>query len=63
MRVWLRHQNVDHRIFADDALWVGTDPDFTEIPDTTLATAWHQASDRQFYKCLVGRAEVNFILR
>ena len=63
LRVWLRHQNVDQRIFADDALWVGTDPDFSVIPDAVLATVWHKAPDRQFYKCLVGRAEVNFILR
>ncbi|KAF9651680.1 hypothetical protein BDM02DRAFT_3110107 [Thelephora ganbajun] len=61
LRVWLRHQSVDQRIFADDALWVGTNPDFAAIPDAILATTWHQASDRQFYKCLVGRAEVNFI--
>lgn len=62
LRVWLHHQNVDQRIFADDALWVGTNPNFAAIPGATLATAWYQAPDRQHYKCLVGRAEVNFIL-
>jgi hypothetical protein len=38
LRVWLRHQFVDQRIFADDALWVGTDPDFAAIPDAIYAT-------------------------
>jgi hypothetical protein len=63
LRVWLRNQFVDQRIFADDALWVGTDPDFAAIPDAIYAGSWYQAPDRQLYKCLVGRAEVNFILR
>ncbi|KAF9782249.1 hypothetical protein BJ322DRAFT_206150 [Thelephora terrestris] len=62
LRVWLRHQNVDQRIFADDALWVGTNPNFAAIPDAIIATAWYQAPDRQVYRCLVGRAEVTFIL-
>jgi hypothetical protein len=62
LRVWLRHQNVDQRIFADDALWVGTNPNFSAIPDAILATAWYQAPDRQLYKCHVGRAEVSFTL-
>jgi len=63
LRVWLRHQSVDQRIFADDALWVGTDLDFAVIPDAIHAGPWYRAPDRQFYKCLVGRAEVNFVLR
>ena len=41
---------------------MGTDPDFSVIPDAVQATPWCEAPDRQFYKCLVGRAEVNFIL-
>jgi len=63
LRVWLRHRNVDQRVFADDALWVGTNPNFAAIPGAIVATAWHQAPERQLYKCLVGRAEVTFILR
>ena len=63
LRVWLRHQNIDQRIFADDALWVGTNPNFAAIPGASIATNWYQAPERQLYKCLVGRAEVFFILR
>lgn len=63
LRVWLRHRSVDQRIFADDALWVGTNPNFAEIPDATAGMAWHQAPDRQVYRCIIGRAEVAFILR
>lgn len=63
LRVWLRHQNIHQRIFADDALWVGTNPNFAAIPDATTAMAWFQAPDRQVYRCVVGRAEVAFTLR
>ena len=63
LRVWLRHQNVNQRIFTDGALCVGTNPNFSVIPDAVLATVWHKAPDQQFYKCLVGHAEVNFVLQ
>jgi hypothetical protein len=63
LRVWLHHQTIDQRIFADDALWVGTNPNFASIPDAIAATPWYQGLDRQHYRCLVGRAEVTFTMR
>ena len=36
-RVWLRVNFVDHRIFGDDELWVGKDPDFSSIADASFA--------------------------
>ena len=61
--VLLPHQNIDQQTFAEDALWIGTNPDFSTIPDSNCAAPWYQASDRQFYKCLVGsdlRPQVTF---
>jgi len=63
LRVWLRHEDIDHRIFAEDAIWIATDPDFDAIPDASFAHAMHVMPDRAYYEGLVGEARVQFIVK
>jgi hypothetical protein len=63
MRVWLRVNGVDHRIFGQDELWMGKDLDFTAIPDISLARLREATSDGLLYNAVVGRARVQFIVR
>ncbi|KAF7352243.1 hypothetical protein MVEN_01187700 [Mycena venus] len=69
LRVWLRANGVDHRIFGEDELWVGADPDFGAVenasfaclrPGSAGATA---APDAQVFDAVVGRARVQFVIR
>ncbi|KAJ4479022.1 hypothetical protein J3R30DRAFT_2705992 [Lentinula aciculospora] len=62
-RVWLRANSVDHRIFGDDELWVGKDPDFSSIPDASFARLKTVNANSQLYDGVVGRARVQFIAR
>ncbi|KIK64842.1 hypothetical protein GYMLUDRAFT_160769 [Collybiopsis luxurians FD-317 M1] len=62
-RVWLRVNFVDHRIFGDDELWVGKDPDFSAITDASFARLKTLNSNAQIYDGVVGRARVQFIIR
>jgi len=62
-RVWLRVNFVDHRIFGDDELWVGKDPDFSSIVDASFARLKSADGNSQLYDGVVGRARVQFIAR
>lgn len=62
-RVWLRVNFVDHRIFGDDELWVGKDPDFSSITDASFARLKSTTPHSQLYDGVVGRARVQFIAR
>ncbi|KAL0580503.1 hypothetical protein V5O48_001490 [Marasmius crinis-equi] len=49
-RVWLRVNGVDHRLFGDDELWVGKDPDFSSITDASYARLKWQHIGEGLYK-------------
>ncbi|KAJ7682045.1 hypothetical protein DFH06DRAFT_1264887 [Mycena polygramma] len=68
LRVWLRANGMDHRIFGEDELWLGADLDFGEVenasfaaPRTVNTTA--PLPDVQVYDAVVGRARVQFVIR
>ncbi|KAJ6515261.1 hypothetical protein C8R45DRAFT_1086481 [Mycena sanguinolenta] len=66
LRVWLRANGVDHRIFGEDELWVGADPDFGTVENASFAClrpASVADSDAQVYDAIVGRARVQFVIR
>lgn len=55
--------SVDHRLFGDDEVWIGKDPDFNSIGDASFARIKEQQSCEQVYNAYVGRALVSFIVR
>ncbi|KAF9567434.1 hypothetical protein CPC08DRAFT_681331 [Agrocybe pediades] len=64
VRVWLRVNFVDHRLFGEDELWVAKDPDFNSIGDASFARLRNSDnSTEQTYHAYVGRALVTFIIR
>ncbi|KAI6018313.1 hypothetical protein EDC04DRAFT_2576497 [Pisolithus marmoratus] len=63
LRVWLRSGGIDHRIFGDNDLWVGRDPDFRSIADASFAILRNATQDMLIYQAIVGRAHVSFIVR
>ncbi|TFK71995.1 hypothetical protein BDN72DRAFT_764004 [Pluteus cervinus] len=63
LRVWLRANNVDHRLFGEDGIWIGKDPDFSTIRDASFARLKSVDADKQIYHGLVGKALVNFVVR
>ncbi|KIJ69784.1 hypothetical protein HYDPIDRAFT_77734 [Hydnomerulius pinastri MD-312] len=63
LRVWLRTAGIDHRIFGDNDLWVGKDPDFRSIGDASFAILRNATQDMLIYQAVVGRAHVSFIVR
>ncbi|KAF8165691.1 hypothetical protein B0H34DRAFT_649658 [Crassisporium funariophilum] len=63
LRVWLRVNGVDHRLFGDDELWVAKDPDFNSIGDASFARLKSVDAGEQVYHAYVGRALVTFIVR
>ncbi|KAF5371214.1 hypothetical protein D9758_004117 [Tetrapyrgos nigripes] len=62
-RVWLRTNQVDHRLFGDDELWIAKDPDFSCITDASFARLRNVSTTSQTYEAIVGRAKINFIVR
>lgn len=54
---------IDHRIFGEDELWVGRDPDFNSIADASFARMMGMEADRQVYNIYVGKALVTFIVK
>jgi hypothetical protein len=67
LRVWLRVNSVDHRLFGEDEVWVGKDPDFNAIGDASFARLKHQngssgngGEGEMVYQLYVGRAPVSF---
>lgn len=63
LRVWLRVNSVDHRLFGEDELWVGKDPDFNAIGDASFARLKTAVVGEQIYNAYVGRALVTFTMR
>ncbi|KAH7916226.1 hypothetical protein BJ138DRAFT_996226 [Hygrophoropsis aurantiaca] len=63
LRVWLKTGDIDHRLFADNDLWIGRDPDFRAIGDASFAILRNATQDMLIYQAVVGRAHVSFILR
>jgi len=63
LRIWLRVNFVDHRLFGDDELWIAKDPDFSSIGDASFARVKNQTNGEQAYNAYVGRALVTFIVR
>ncbi|KAJ7461979.1 hypothetical protein FB451DRAFT_1404473 [Mycena latifolia] len=63
MRVWLRVNGIDHRVFGEDELWVGKDLDFGAIENASLARLKTVMPDGVVYEAVVGRARVQFIIR
>ena len=63
LRVWLRVNGVDHRIFGEDELWVGRDPDFNSITEASFARLKAAEGDRQLYNAYVGKALVTFVVK
>ncbi len=62
-RVWLRVNDVDHRLFGQDDLWIAKDPDFASIADASIARMKRNQSSSQVYESTVGKARVQFIVR
>ncbi|PPQ67596.1 hypothetical protein CVT25_012090 [Psilocybe cyanescens] len=63
IRVWLRVNFVDHRLFGDDDLWIAKDPDFNSIGDASFARMKSDEAGQQIYNTYVGRALVTFIIK
>ncbi len=63
LRVWLRVNGVDHRIFGEDELWVGRDPDFNSIAEASFARLKAAEGDKQLYNAYVGKALVTFVVK
>ena len=63
LRVWLRVNGIDHRLFGEDDLWVGKDPDFHSIADASFARMKSAGNGEQVYNAYVGKALVTFIVR
>ncbi|KAF8645516.1 hypothetical protein AX16_007800 [Volvariella volvacea WC 439] len=63
VRIWLRSNGIDHRIFGMDALWIGKDPDFNALKDASFARLKNVESNKQIYHGFVGKALVNYIVR
>ncbi|KAK0190488.1 hypothetical protein F5146DRAFT_556477 [Armillaria mellea] len=62
-RVWLRVNEFCHRLFGEDDLWIGKDPDFSCIADLSMARLRRVLAGSQVYDAAVGRAKVQFIIR
>jgi hypothetical protein len=60
LRVWLRTNGVDHRLFAEDELWIGKDPDFNSIAEASFARLTGINHGSQFYQGFAGNARVTF---
>ncbi|KAF8638578.1 hypothetical protein AX17_002120 [Amanita inopinata Kibby_2008] len=63
LRVWLRANGVDHRLFGEDELWIGKNIDFSCITDASFSRLKNLNSKEQVYHGFVGQALVNFIVR
>lgn len=64
LRVWLRVKGIDHRLFGDDELWVGQDPDFDSLREASFARLKEVShNNTQIYQGYVGRVLVTFIIR
>jgi len=63
LRVWLRVNNVDHRLFGEDELWIGKNPSFDSIEGLSYAKLKDIIDNIQVYHAVVGKAVVSFIVK
>ncbi|KAI0068541.1 hypothetical protein BV25DRAFT_1866539 [Artomyces pyxidatus] len=63
LRVWLRANGVDHRIFSEDALWVGADPDFYSIENAAFARPRSVGATVHVYQVAIGKTLVDLVIR
>ena len=63
LRVGLHANDVDHRLFSEDSLWVGRDPDFYSIKDAMFARLRNTTPDSQMYRIVLGRELIDLIIR
>jgi len=63
LRVWLRVNGIDHRVFGEDELWVGKDLDFHSIGDASFVRLKSVDAKAQVYHGFIGRALVTFMVR
>ncbi|KAG5724742.1 hypothetical protein E4T56_gene8038 [Termitomyces sp. T112] len=63
LRVWIRANGVEHRVFSDDELWVGKDLDFYSINGASIMILRNVDNRSQLYHGYVGRALVTFSCR
>ncbi|KAI0032933.1 hypothetical protein K488DRAFT_48821, partial [Vararia minispora EC-137] len=61
LRVWLSYNDIDHRLFSEERLWIASDPDFHSIEDARLAKLHKVTSMSKVYKVPVGALSVNMI--
>jgi len=63
LRVWLITAGTNHRLFSDDDLWVGRDPDFRSVGDASFTVLRNATQDMLIYQGIVGHAHVSFIIK
>jgi len=63
LRVWLRHSQIDHRLFAEDRLWIGRDPDFYAIEEARFAQFYNGSPTLKLYKVALGRTTIDLIAK
>lgn len=63
VRVWLRVNGIDHRLFGEDDVWVGKDLDFNTISEASFARLKTVDAKSQLYHGFVGRALLTFTMR
>ncbi|KAI0322507.1 hypothetical protein OF83DRAFT_1235624 [Amylostereum chailletii] len=59
LRVWVRANDIDHRLFSEDRLWVGRDPDFYAIEDAAFARLQTSTSVTKLYRVPLGRSYID----
>ncbi|KAH8825752.1 hypothetical protein DL96DRAFT_1609778 [Flagelloscypha sp. PMI_526] len=62
-RVWLcvDQGRIEHRLFGEDEMWVGKDPEFGQIENSSFARLVSLEELSQSYQGVVGRANTSFI--
>jgi len=63
LRVWMRVNGTDHRLFADDEVWVGKDLDFHSVADISFMLLRNLSPKSATYHGHIGRALVTFVCR
>ncbi|KAI0268153.1 hypothetical protein BC834DRAFT_678804 [Gloeopeniophorella convolvens] len=63
LRVWLRTGDIDHRLFSEDTLWIGKEPDFYSIEDATFARLRNSSTQTVLYKAAIGRGLIDIIVK
>lgn len=63
LRVWLRANEIEHKLFGEDEIWIGKDLDFTSVQDASIARHKVTNHREQVYHGFVGNALVNFTVK